>query len=123
MISLSPSFPPMPSKPLGPSSREAGTEWVPTARAKPALHPRGGGRIIRERDGIGADPEAIFLTDGASKGVQTIPQAPAGLATDGIMIPIPSTRSYSATITLYEGRIVPTTSTRLITGSSTLHAR
>jgi len=28
--------------------------------------------FIRERTGIGADPEAIFLTDGASKGVQTI---------------------------------------------------
>jgi len=46
---------------------------------------------IRERDGIGARSEAIFLTDGASKGVQTILSS-CWPPTDGIMIPIPSTR-------------------------------
>jgi aspartate/methionine/tyrosine aminotransferase len=63
--------------------------------------------FIRERDGIGADPEAIFLTDGASKGVQTILKLLLASPTDGIMIPIPQYPLYSATITLYEGRIVP----------------
>ncbi|HUX37634.1 MAG TPA: aminotransferase class I/II-fold pyridoxal phosphate-dependent enzyme [Rectinemataceae bacterium] len=69
--------------------------------------------FIRERDGIEADPEAIYLTDGASKGVQAAlriliagPSAPGGAA-DGIMIPIPQYPLYSATITLYEGRQVP----------------
>jgi aspartate/methionine/tyrosine aminotransferase len=63
--------------------------------------------FIRERDGAGVDPEAIFLTDGASKGVQTILKLLLASPTDGIMIPIPQYPLYSATITLYEGRIVP----------------
>jgi alanine transaminase len=65
--------------------------------------------FIRKRDGIGADPEAIFLTDGASKGVQTILKLLLASPPDGIMIPIPQYPLYSATITLYEGRIVPYT--------------
>ncbi len=75
--------------------------------------------FIRERDGIGVDPEAIFLTDGASKGVQTILQLLIAGPADGIMIPIPQYPLYSATITLYEGRQFPTTWTRPMTGSST----
>ncbi len=63
--------------------------------------------FIRERDGAGVDPEAIFLTDGASKGVQTILKLLLAGPADGIMIPIPQYPLYSATITLYEGRIVP----------------
>ena len=63
--------------------------------------------FIRERDGAGVDPEAIFLTDGASKGVQTILKLLLASPADGIMIPIPQYPLYSATITLYEGRIVP----------------
>jgi aspartate/methionine/tyrosine aminotransferase len=63
--------------------------------------------FIRQRDGISADPEAIFLTDGASKGVQTILKLLIASPADGIMIPIPQYPLYSATITLYEGRIVP----------------
>lgn len=63
--------------------------------------------FIRQRDGIDADPEAIFLTDGASKGVQMILNMLLASPADGIMIPIPQYPLYSATITLYEGRIVP----------------
>ncbi|MGB9409001.1 MAG: aminotransferase class I/II-fold pyridoxal phosphate-dependent enzyme [Terracidiphilus sp.] len=63
--------------------------------------------FIRERDGMGVDPEAIFLTDGASKGVQTILKLLLAGPADGVMIPIPQYPLYSATITLYEGRIVP----------------
>ncbi len=63
--------------------------------------------FIRERDGVGVDPEAIFLTDGASKGVQTILKLLLAGPADGVMIPIPQYPLYSATITLYEGRIVP----------------
>ena len=63
--------------------------------------------FIRQRDSVDADPEAIFLTDGASKGVQTILKLLLASPTDGIMIPIPQYPLYSATITLYEGRIVP----------------
>jgi aspartate/methionine/tyrosine aminotransferase len=63
--------------------------------------------FIRRRDGVDADPEAIFLTDGASKGVQTILKLLLASPADGIMIPIPQYPLYSATITLYGGRIVP----------------
>jgi len=63
--------------------------------------------FIRQRDGISADPEAIYLTDGASKGVQTILRLLIASPADGILIPIPQYPLYSATITLYEGRIVP----------------
>jgi aspartate/methionine/tyrosine aminotransferase len=63
--------------------------------------------FIRERDGIEADPEAIYLTDGASKGVQAALRILIADANDGIMIPIPQYPLYSATITLYEGAQVP----------------
>jgi aspartate/methionine/tyrosine aminotransferase len=63
--------------------------------------------FIRARDGIPADPEAIYLTDGASKGVQTALRLLLAGPDDGIMIPIPQYPLYSATITLYGGRQVP----------------
>ena len=63
-------------------------------------------RFITQRDGIPADPEAIYLTDGASKGVQAALRVLIGAPTDGIMIPIPQYPLYSATITLFEGQQV-----------------
>jgi alanine transaminase len=73
-----------------------------------------GVRFVREavadficaRDGIRADPEAIYLTDGASKGVQSALRLLISGPGDGIMIPIPQYPLYSATITLYEGKQV-----------------
>jgi len=62
--------------------------------------------FITRRDGIEADPEAIYLTDGASKGVQAALRILIGGPEDGIMIPIPQYPLYSATITLFEGRQV-----------------
>ncbi len=62
--------------------------------------------FIAERDGIPTDPEAIYLTDGASKGVQTTLCLLISGPQDGIMIPIPQYPLYSATITLYEGKQV-----------------
>jgi aspartate/methionine/tyrosine aminotransferase len=62
--------------------------------------------FIQERDGIEADPEAIYLTDGASKGVQTALRILISDPSDGIMIPIPQYPLYSATLTLYEGKQV-----------------
>ena len=62
--------------------------------------------FIRERDGIDADPEAVYLTDGASKGVQAALRILIADPNDGIMIPIPQYPLYSATITLYEGKQV-----------------
>ncbi|MBE3071909.1 MAG: aminotransferase class I/II-fold pyridoxal phosphate-dependent enzyme, partial [Acidobacteria bacterium] len=62
--------------------------------------------FIGERDGIDTDPEAIYLTDGASKGVQTALRILISGPQDGIMIPIPQYPLYSATITLYGGKQV-----------------
>jgi alanine transaminase len=62
--------------------------------------------FIRERDGMNADPESIYLTDGASKGVQAALRILICGPQDGIMIPIPQYPLYSATITLYEGKQV-----------------
>jgi len=62
--------------------------------------------FIRARDGIDTDPEAVYLTDGASKGVQAALRMLIASPNDGIMIPIPQYPLYSATITLYEGKQV-----------------
>ena len=61
--------------------------------------------FIRARDGVPADPESIYLTDGASKGVQTALRILIAEPEDGIMVPIPQYPLYSATITLYGGRM------------------
>ncbi len=63
-------------------------------------------QFIRERDGIDADPDSIYLTDGASKGVQAALRMLISSPQDGIMVPIPQYPLYSATITLYEGKQV-----------------
>lgn len=63
--------------------------------------------FILRRDGVAVDPDAIYLTDGASKGVQAALRLLVSDANDGVMIPIPQYPLYSATLTLYEGRMVP----------------
>jgi len=62
--------------------------------------------FISRRDGIAADPDSIYLTDGASKGVQAALRLLIAAPSDGIMIPIPQYPLYSATITMYEGKQV-----------------
>jgi len=62
--------------------------------------------FIERRDGIKADPETIYLTDGASKGVQATLEILISSDHDGIMVPIPQYPLYSATITLYGGHRV-----------------
>lgn len=64
-------------------------------------------RFIEARDQSSADPEHIYLTDGASKGVQTVLRLLIAAPADGIMIPIPQYPLYSASITLLGGRQVP----------------
>ncbi|CAK9217287.1 unnamed protein product [Sphagnum troendelagicum] len=63
--------------------------------------------FILERDGHPSDPETIFLTDGASKGVQQVLNALIRNEKDGILVPIPQYPLYSATITLLGGTLVP----------------
>jgi len=50
-----------------------------------------------------ADPENIYLTDGASKGVQAALSLLITSKRDGVLIPIPQYPLYSATLTLYGG--------------------
>ncbi len=63
--------------------------------------------FIEERDGLVSDPEAVYLTDGASKAVQAVLRLLIAGPKDGILIPIPQYPLYSATIALYEGTAVP----------------
>ncbi len=59
--------------------------------------------FIHQRDGISTDPEHVFLTDGASKGVQSVLRLLVDGPKDGVMIPIPQYPLYSASITLLGG--------------------
>lgn len=63
--------------------------------------------FIERRDGYPSDPELIFLTDGASKGVMQILQAVIRGSSDGILVPVPQYPLYSATISLLGGSLVP----------------
>jgi aspartate/methionine/tyrosine aminotransferase len=68
-------------------------------------------RFIDARDGAGAgapappgaDPDSIFLTNGASEGARSIIETLIADRNDGIMIPIPQYPLYSATIRKYGG--------------------
>ncbi len=62
--------------------------------------------FIKKRDGIPADKDKIILTDGASKGVQSVLTVLLKNPNDGVMIPIPQYPLYSATLTLYGGKLI-----------------
>jgi len=62
--------------------------------------------FIEERDGHPADPESIFLTNGASEGVFAVLDLLIRSPQDGIMIPIPQYPLYSAALTLKGGAAV-----------------
>ncbi|KAH7675527.1 Gamma-glutamyltransferase protein [Dioscorea alata] len=63
--------------------------------------------FIERRDGYPSDPELVFLTDGASKGVMQMLNTIIGSNKDGILVPVPQYPLYSAAITLYGGSLVP----------------
>lgn len=68
-------------------------------------------RFLEERDGFPANPDNIFLTNGASEGVRTCMQtimrpSSAGFK-DGVLTPIPQYPLYSALTTLLDGHLVP----------------
>ncbi|XP_052176540.1 alanine aminotransferase 2-like [Diospyros lotus] len=62
---------------------------------------------IEERDGFPADPNDIFLTDGASPAVHMMMQLLIRSEKDGILCPIPQYPLYSASIALHGGTLVP----------------
>ncbi|HEY9053248.1 MAG TPA: aminotransferase class I/II-fold pyridoxal phosphate-dependent enzyme [Rectinemataceae bacterium] len=81
---------------LGAYSESKGLKFVREAVA----------RFISERDSdaacrVDSDPESVYLTDGASKGVQAALRLLIARDGDGILIPIPQYPLYSATISLY----------------------
>lgn len=57
--------------------------------------------FIHKRDGIPVDFNRVLLTDGASKGVQSVFTLLTKNENDGYLIPIPQYPLYSATIALY----------------------
>lgn len=63
--------------------------------------------FIAKRDGYPADPNSIFLTAGASPGVQTVLNTIIAHDKVGIMIPIPQYPLYTASIALFGGNAVP----------------
>ncbi|KFK41654.1 hypothetical protein AALP_AA2G155600 [Arabis alpina] len=62
---------------------------------------------IEARDGFPADPNDIFLTDGASPAVHMMMQLLISSEKDGILCPIPQYPLYSASIALHGGSLVP----------------
>lgn len=64
--------------------------------------------INTERDGadVPTNPDHIFLTAGASQGVQFLLQSIIKNSSVGVMIPIPQYPLYTASLALYEGRPV-----------------
>ncbi|KAK9149279.1 hypothetical protein Scep_008036 [Stephania cephalantha] len=62
---------------------------------------------IEARDGFPANPNDIFLTDGASPAVHMMMQLLIRSETDGILCPIPQYPLYSASIALHGGALVP----------------
>jgi len=60
--------------------------------------------FIEKRDGYPADPNSIFLTNGASAAIQMVLTALISGPKDGILIPIPQYPIYSALIALLRGQ-------------------
>ncbi len=79
---------------VGAYSQSAGIPFVREAVAD----------FISKRDSIPVDKNRIILTDGASKGVQSVLFALLKNDNDGVLIPIPQYPLYSATLTLYGGK-------------------
>ncbi|EWC46913.1 hypothetical protein DRE_03925 [Drechslerella stenobrocha 248] len=63
-------------------------------------------RYIEQRDGHPADPESIYLTTGASSGVNTLLHVVAAGPNTGVMIPIPQYPLYTATLALLNAKPV-----------------
>eukprot|EP00211_Chloroparvula_japonica_P002410 CAMPEP_0119145646 /NCGR_PEP_ID=MMETSP1310-20130426/37822_1 /TAXON_ID=464262 /ORGANISM="Genus nov. species nov., Strain RCC2339" /LENGTH=461 /DNA_ID=CAMNT_0007137477 /DNA_START=157 /DNA_END=1539 /DNA_ORIENTATION=+ len=60
-------------------------------------------KFIEERDGYPSDPKNIFMTDGASPGIQTVIKALIREKSDAIMIPRPQYPIYSASVQQFGG--------------------
>jgi len=64
-------------------------------------------KYISNRDGLTADAENIYLTNGASEGVRTAMTAILRDSDDGVLVPIPQYPLYSALLTLNKAELLP----------------
>ncbi|KAI5289543.1 hypothetical protein KEM52_000749 [Ascosphaera acerosa] len=64
-------------------------------------------RFIGERDGFPADPSSIYLTAGASSGVNTLLNVICSGPSTGVLVPIPQYPLYTATLAVLNAKCVP----------------
>ncbi|KAL8676270.1 MAG: hypothetical protein Q9186_007195, partial [Xanthomendoza sp. 1 TL-2023] len=64
-------------------------------------------RYIEKRDGYPSDPADIFLSAGASSGVNTLMNVICAQPETGILVPIPQYPLYTATLAVLNARCVP----------------
>ena len=64
-------------------------------------------KFIERRDGYPADPGSIFLSAGASSGVNTLMNVICAKPETGVLVPIPQYPLYTATLSLLNARCVP----------------
>lgn len=82
---------------VGAYSQSAG---IPLARKSVA-------KFISERDGFAANPDDIFLTAGASAGVNTLLNVICNGPKTGVLVPIPQYPLYTATLAILNSQVVP----------------
>ena len=82
---------------IGAYSQSAG---VPGIKASVA-------RFIERRDGHPSDPESIYMSAGASSGVNTLLHIICAKPETGILVPIPQYPLYTATLSVLNARCVP----------------
>lgn len=63
--------------------------------------------FIERRDGYPADPQNIYLSAGASSGVNTLMNVICSTPQTGILVPIPQYPLYTATLSLMNAKLVP----------------
>ncbi|KZZ97544.1 Pyridoxal phosphate-dependent transferase, major domain protein [Moelleriella libera RCEF 2490] len=63
--------------------------------------------FLERRDGFPADPSKIFLSAGASSGVNTLLNVISADVNTGVLIPIPQYPLYTATLSLLNAKAVP----------------
>lgn len=64
-------------------------------------------KFIEDRDGYPADPANIYLSAGASSGVNTLLHVIASSPQTGVLVPIPQYPLYTATLAVLNARVVP----------------
>ncbi|KAL2889271.1 putative alanine aminotransferase, mitochondrial [Ceratocystis lukuohia] len=64
-------------------------------------------RFLEERDGFPADPSHIYMSAGASSGVNTLLNIICASEKSGVLVPIPQYPLYTASLSVLNGKCVP----------------